>query len=124
SLRHILPNFLSAGLHFLEYSFLTLQLLLTFLQVKYNHIQHLAPIHQSNKLHLVLHISEIFLNHYSVFSIRSEIEKKAPNWQLNNRISIFFTFFNCLNSLSRAQHSMESTLRHLSERLLPTHLML
>src|SRR5699024_11990362 len=52
SLRHILPNFLSAGLHFLEYSFLTLQLLLTFLQVKYNQIQHLAPMHQSNKLHL------------------------------------------------------------------------
>src|SRR5699024_12317530 len=106
--------------HFLEYSFLTLQMLLTFLPVKYNQIQQLAPIHQSYNLHLVLHISEIFLNPYSMLSILSEIQKKAPNSELNNCISIFITFFNCLNSLFRALHPMESTLRHLSERLLPT----
>src|SRR5699024_5221994 len=112
------------GLHFLEYSFLTLQLLLTFLQVKYNQIHHLAPIHHSNKLHLVLHISEIFLNHYSILSILSEIQKKAPNWELNNCISIFITFFNCLNSLLRSLDLMESMLHHLSERLHPSHFLL
>src|SRR5699024_8056208 len=107
-----------------EYSFLTLQLLLTFLQVKYNQIQLLAPIHQSIKLNLFFNISEFFLNLYSIYSIFFEIQKKYPTCDSNIFISIFKPFFNCLNSLFRALHPMESTLRHLSERLLPTHLLL
>src|SRR5699024_12239983 len=88
-----------------------------------NQIHHVDTIIESQRVLLVLHISEIFLNHYSILSILSEIQKKAPDWELNNCISIFITFFNCLNSLFRALHPMESTLRHLPEKSSRLHLL-